>query len=834
MKPIAILVFFLLTIGSTCFGQQLFSGTVLDENAEPLPFAKLYVKNDADLRTICDENGYFEMRLMPGEYAIIVMFTGYDEREIYLGMEDEPINKNIQLFPTVVQDISLVEVSTKKTNPGRDIILEVVKRRDTINPWNHPHKVQVYTRATEKITRKNKDDKKSKKKEEEAISDDQSLTGDQDVFAAEQKAKRELDRNMNLVEVQLERNFAPKDQVKEFRQAYEERGRTRLLYYTTTVKSNFNFFENLMRWDDLHQTPVISPISGPGILSYKYRLVDQYEENGQKIHKIKIIPRGSSTSTLSGFIWVFDSTFMVQKLELTLEKGNLLVYDYFTISQEYRCQGDSLNVLVKQKLDYGVEYKDQSSACITVSEFKDYNFQPNFGPKYFNNELSVTEKEAYERDTSFWSALRTVELTQEERDYILYRDSIREAHSKKEYLDSIDSIFNQVTVMKVLWFGVDHRNRANKTQWSISSLAAFARPLYIAGPRLAPGFDYFKKWENEQWVSTYAEVTYGLLNHDIKGNIWSSWRYDPFHFGNINFKFGHDFDVIRSFDAITQIFKRSNFIETTEMRISHFRELFNGLYFDTEFEFSERRNVTKYDFVTVLDEAVENEPPTEFEPYQALLMDLTLSYRPGQKYMREPNRKVLLGSRWPVFYAFYQRGIPGPFGSDIDHEYGLIGMRQTFKIGTLGTSKYHIKTGKFLSHKRLYDADFQYHRRSDPFWFSNPLYSFQDLDKALVSKKAFFEGHFVHHDNGAIINKIPFMKKTGIGLVGGCGAVYVTELDWLHYEAFTGLERNFNFSKRKLRVGIYGVASDGNNISPRTTWKISFAVMDRRTMKWNF
>ena len=96
------------------------------------------------------------------------------------------------------------------------------------------------------------------------------------------------------------------------------------------------------------------------------------------------------------------------------------------------------------------------------------------------------------------------------------------------------------------------------------------------------------------------------------------------------------------------------------------------------------------------------------------------------------------------------------------------------------------------------------------------------------------EAHFVHHDNGALVNKIPFMKKTGIGLVVGTGALYVAEFNWLHYEAFAGIERSFKFSKRRLRIGIYGVASDGNNIAPKTTWKISFAVLDDRNMKWNF
>ena len=180
---------------------------------------------------------------------------------------------------------------------------------------------------------------------------------------------------MNLIEVQFTRNYASQNKVKEVRNAYEVRGVTQNLYYTTTVKSNFNFFQNLLHLNDLHQTPVSSPISGPGILSYRYKLVEQYEENGQKIHKIKIIPRNSSTSTLEGFIWVIDSIWLVQKLELTMSKGNLLVYDYFKIQQEYANQGDSLCVLNKQILTYGVKYKEQTSICSTVANFSFYIFQ---------------------------------------------------------------------------------------------------------------------------------------------------------------------------------------------------------------------------------------------------------------------------------------------------------------------------------------------------------------------------------------------------------------------------------------------------------------------------
>ncbi len=842
IKSYCILIFFISAFSPFYFGQNLLNGTVSDERNVPIPFSKVYVKNSADLRTVTDVNGYFEMRLFTGEYFLVITANGYEDREMYISISDINVTRDIQLFPLKYTEIDEFELTAKKGNPGRDIMLKVVHKRDSINPWNYAHSCEGYIKASEKINYKAKSlkelnkekkrfDKKALKKEVDTVSVDDV---DEDPFELEKKFQADLTRSMNLVEVQFTRNYSPPNKVKEIRNAYEIRGASNNLYYTTTVKSNFNFFENLLHLDDLHQTPVSSPISTPGILSYKYKLVEQFEENGQKISKIKITPRNTATSTLEGFIWIIDTLWMVQKLELTMSKGNLLVYDYFKIEQEFSNQGDSLCVLTNQILTYGVKYKEQTSNCSTIATFSNYNFNPNFISKSFNKELSITEKEAYDKDTSFWNKTRAVALSLDEQKYIVAKDSIRDYQNRAEYLDSIDKIFNKITPLKVLWFGIDHRNRSIKTQWTFSSVAALIRPIYIAGPRIAPSFNFFKKWEDQRSLDSYSEMSIGFLNKDIKGRTHWRYLYDPFHFGSISASFVHDFNAIRSYDAISQIYKRSNFIEATQLQVSSNYELFNGFYINPELGFSERRNLDKYDFITTFDSTLINNEPTVFQSYQALIGSLTLSYVPGQKYMREPNRKVLLGSKWPTFYVSYERGIPKLFGSDVDHEYGLIGIMQTFKIGTLGTSNYHIKAGEFLSSKSLKDADFKYNRRSDPFWFSNPLYSFQGLSVSLPSKQFFIEGHLVHHDNGAILNKIPFMKKTGIGLVIGCGALYVKEFNWQHFEVFTGLERNFKFSKRKLRVGIYGVLSDGNHINPTTTWKISFAVLDTRNMKWNF
>jgi len=814
------LVFIFLLLFNPLNAQKLLSGFITNELNLPLAGAEIFVKNAAELRTIADQNGYYEMFLNPGEYYLVFSADGYQDRESYLGMRDADTKKDIQLFPMKLSEVQDVKVSAKKYNVGRDKIMKVVAHREQLNQWSYPHEVDVYIKATEQR------DKTQKAKEPNERTD-------KDPTEEGPKIPEWINK-LQLVEVELHRAYAPPNDVKETRNAYKALGDVSQLYYTTTVKSNFNFFENLLHLDDLHQTPVSSPISAPGIVAYKYKLEEKYEENGQMISKIKITPRNTATSTLEGYIWVIDSLWLVQKLDLTMNKGNLLIYDYFRIEQDFQIQGDTLCVLQKQVLTYGVKYKNEVSQCKTEAVFSNYNFDPNFAKKYFNSEVAVTSQEAYERDSSYWVQKRAIALTDEEIKFIRAKDSITEYLNRKEYLDSIDAVFNKVTVLKVLWYGVDHRNRELKQQWTIGSLASTIQPIGIGGPRVAPSFDYFKKWKDERTLDSYTRITYGFLNRDLKGDTWWKYRFDPFHFGFLRLALTHDFDVIRGFDAITQIYKRDNFFESTKLNINLEYELFNGFYAYANSQYTKRRSIEGYEFLDGIDEALPNNDPLAFEPYNAFILNFGAYYTPKQRYMREPYRKVVLGSAYPTFSIHYERGLPNILNSAVDHAYLQMEITQNFKIGTLGTSSYRASVGKFLSARAVYEPDYKFQRRSDPIWFSNPLYSFQGFDTMLRTIDYVFQVHYVHHDNGAILNKLPYFKKTRVGLVVGGGAMYIKEHNWQHYELLAGLERNFKVSRRRLRIGVYGVVSDGNQIAPTTAWKISFAMLDDRSMKWNF
>ncbi len=99
----------------------------------------------------------------------------------------------------------------------------------------------------------------------------------------------------------------------------------------------------------------------------------------------------------------------------------------------------------------------------------------------------------------------------------------------------------------------------------------------------------------------------------------------------------------------------------------------------------------------------------------------------------------------------------------------------------------------------------------------------------------YIELHYVHHFNGAIMNFIPLVKQLRIRTVGGAGALRVQETNFQMAEIYLGLERVFKLGKRRrLRIGIYGVAADSNFASPTATYKVSFDIIDTWKRDWSF
>ncbi|MBK7128227.1 MAG: carboxypeptidase-like regulatory domain-containing protein [Crocinitomicaceae bacterium] len=839
MKLLRTFLFGFLFLAMNAYGQSI-EGTVKDADGNPVPYVKVYAINFTNVGAVTNENGEFFFGCDFGNYDLLFKCVGFEDFKVNVTVATQtPTQVHVVMLQKDNQ-LDEVNVSEKKKNLGWEIVQHVIDNKKNFADQYEGYTCSVYIKGVETF------DVKEKKPKEEEEDDGQP----KDLFEEQKdEIKNQIEgekSRLNMVEIGLTMHVQMPNKIKEIRNAYQTIGKPDQVYFQSTVNGEFNFYKGLIRKDDLHTSPIVSPLHPSGILSYKYKLVDIITEGNDTIYKIEIGARDYGTSTMEGHLYIKKHEWVLTKIDVKLHKGNLKIYDNFRIIQEYE-QIDSIWVVSKQIFEYDTKYGKETVHGTTTVVYTDYIFNPDFPEKFFNNELGSTVEGAYERDSTFWEDVRPIPLTEEELRKKFVQDSLTAIYTRKEYLDSVDAVFNKITFLKVLYFGVTHRNRDKKTQWYLSSLADFWEPIGVGGMRIGPGFDYFKKWENQQWMDLGGDITIGFNNWDPRGRFRFSHMFNPKKFSSYMVWGSRDVDMVNSYTAYMQSIKRSNFYLNQQGGAYARTELVNGLFLSGGFRFEHRSSLDSLKFSHLFDDQLENDLPISFDPYNAVRSSVTLSYTPFQKYISEPYRKVILGSRWPTITLYWEKGWNGLLKSVVDFDYISLSIDQEIQIGTLGESYYVLRGGSFINQDSVFYFDRKFFRESDDGFFrfllSNPLYSFQNLDSSYETENWYAEFHYIHHFNGALINKIPFMKKTGIKELVGGGFIFLPEHDnYFYTELYFGLERTFKIARQRLRIGGYVIFSVANNAfalpdesKPKNMqFKISFDVMDERDLKFNF
>ncbi|WP_315824696.1 DUF5686 family protein [Paraflavitalea speifideaquila] len=249
----------------------------------------------------------------------------------------------------------------------------------------------------------------------------------------------------------------------------------------------------------------------------------------------------------------------------------------------------------------------------------------------------------------------------------------------------------------------------------------------------------------------------------MNGSINASHLYNPFNRGFVRVAVGREFQAIFAGDAWINQLKRSNVFLDHPVSVGHGLELVNGLFLYSDIDFAYRRSVSDYKTNPQLDSlfgnVLKDNQAIAFASYNALYGKVKLAYTPGQRYIREPRQKIILGSAWPTFYGLWRKGIKGPFNSKVDFDYLEFGLEQQVKLGITGISSYTLLSGSFLNRKDLRLVDYKFQRRGDPLLFSNPHEAFQSLDSTFPVFNRFYQAHYLHEFNGFLLNKVPLLKS---------------------------------------------------------------------------
>ena len=799
--------------------QQLLHGKIINSKQEPLAFASIEVK-EIKLGTVTKEDGTWSLDIEEGKYDLVITLVGYRPQVITVVVNKQGTEQNVIMELAASSDLS--EVIVRGRDRAEEYIRNVIRNKDAVENAAGPYSCQVYIKALQE------DSMPVKKKK----------TKDSDSLIKVKQANALLNQ-MAMAEIVIKLDHGSRN-IKEERTGVTKRGNTENLFFLSVTEGDFSFYNNLVNVPSISQTAFLSPISYSGLLAYRFKTLRVETVNGRKVYVISVKPRQLSNTTLEGEITIADSSWVILHTKLRFPKYHLAEYDFFEVEQQYSFINNTAWMMTRQEFIYNAASGKRKASGHTVVAYKNYELNKQFEKKYFGVELSSASKQAYKRDSLFWQTSRTEPLTEKEVRFINYKDSIYRATHTEAYLDSVDRATNKITWQNVLYKGQNFTRHEKKRTWHLASLLELYQPLQFGGARIEPSFSYFKTYESRKNLDIYADISYGIRNKDVNGEIELKRMYNPFNRGSYSVHLVKDFEYIFSGDAWINMLKRSNIYLKQSVGLGHSLELLNGLFLYSDVDMAFRRSVSDYKTNDRVDslfgDILDNNQALAFRSYNAFYGTLTLEYTPRQRYIREPKEKIILGSAWPTFYTTWKKGIPGVFNSAVNFDYLEFGVKQSFKLGLLGNSSYTLKTGSYLNQKDLRLVDYKYQRRGDPILFSNPNEAFQSLDSTFPVFKRFYEGHYLHEFNGALINKIPFIKKLGLREIAGAGILFAPERNNLRYaEVFGGVERVFKYPFNQLgkfKVGVYVVGSTANQFRNPVQFKIGITTWDRRKGKW--
>jgi hypothetical protein len=445
-------------------------------------------------------------------------------------------------------------------------------------------------------------------------------------------------------------------------------------------------------------------------------------------------------------------------------------------------------------------------------------------------EVMLVEKGVNERDTTYWAQLRPVPLTEEEKVDYHKKDSSEVLRKSRPYQDSLDRKRNEFSAGALLLTGYTYRNTFAKRSFAVAPI--FNEVLYntVEGYVLNAQATYRQATDDRRFLSLTPALRYGFSNEQLQPSLTLNWQLDPQKLRQIGLVAGR---TIENFDRNSQLTPFINSVYSLlanrnyaklyrrdGAELSYLWEPVNGLNVRGAASYFER--VALYNTATYLwhdvpgraftpNQPVADEAPpsaTAFGRSKAAVLSLSLSYKPGQRYITRPDGKYNMGSKWPTFNVQGRLAVPHLLGADVRYLLLQGSVRHTRQFGLLGTSSVQAVVGGFVGKQEgMTFADYRHFSGNRTLLASN-FSEFQLLDYYQYSTRAsYFEGHFDHHFNGFFFNRLPLLRSLKWQEVVSLNYLHTAQIG--HYlELGAGIEHIFKI----VRVDFYTGLQSGERV----------------------
>ena len=828
-----------------CFSNHI-NGVISDKHGEPLPFASIYIKNTT-YGVSSNAFGEYFIELKPGNYTIVYSYIGFKSDEKLIILQDIPQKINIILYEND-QNLIEYEVVSNTKNKALEIIDKVKKVK------NDYVRKSYSSKEYSKNTIEKRQFKLQRKDTIEVWQLDTSKTinlkNDVLKFVESYGDFYSIEPNKKNWSFKAYQDFADTKQEQDFViiQSFEDFGNYNITpeyevedkyeFLITLSDIEFDLFKNNIPIQ-IANKPIVSPLSPGSRTYYKYDYLGFFpQKDSTKIHKIQITPRFKNELLLEGVLFIEDSTFLIKSVELELSGPIQSEFNIenFHIIQNYQ-QFESQNVIDRKIIDYTIKeeiFKIIGNAVVINSNFNLSEKKPDYFKK---NQVKFFSDSANLISNEQWDGFRAIDLKKNEVDYIQYTDSLRDYYQSEQYALEQDSNYNKISLAKLLWQGIGHKNRYKGYSFYIWPVVSQFNFFGIGGYRHNLGFNYNKNISDKFKISTENNIDYGIVNKDFKGSTKISIITNNEKYKQLTIGIGDDYKPINRFPSISTAFSRSNYVRKQHIQTAYRTELLNGLYGEMKLEYCLQTPIDNLDLESDIfnsTDSILELTPLGFEPYRKFESRIQLTWLPFQKFYYKKNKKVVLGTKFPTVNFIYRKGVPKIFQSEVNFDYLELGVNDEFTIPHLGKSKWNIQMGAFVNKKNLRVIEWKYFRGSDRGFFSNPLSSFQLLGTTLFSESSYLRGNYVHSFDGNIFNKLPLIGKLGLQLSGGIATLIIPDQDFAHLESFIGISRQFRVFGGLVKFGVFLSSSINSTNKSKFELKVGANGYNSFNNQWDY
>ena len=565
------------------YGQGV-RGKVTTQAGEALPYTNVLVQGTS-LGTLSNAEGEYQLSLSAGTYTLVFQYLSFKTVTRTVTIQSDWITLPIKLEEQPLT-LGQADVGKGKEDPAYTVMRRAIAKARFHQLQVIGYTARAYTRSTALPTKIPLLLERSLKKE------------------GVQEGKAFL--NESVAEISYARPATYKQRVISTRNSLDNSIPTPNQYVLASFYS-----------PEIAAT--ISPLSPKAFSAYKFEYEGFFEDRGEIVNKIKVIPRAYGEGVFKGSIFILEDRWSIHSLDLQTVSSGLQVSVkqvcspiqniWMPVNQQFKIKGgylgfagefgyvvslkyDQLRIdpALKEDITLSDHKKEPEKATATSRKQKLDQLiteQKDFSTKNFRKLVKEFEKEqkkerkaegddlrvvrndsitidslANRRDTTYWQTLRPIPLTPTEVKSYQWQDSIKIVKMERQAKDSIRTDSTRFRPLHLL-LGHTYKLSAQQ-QLQYSSPLMSLQYNTVEGFVMDASLRYTRRWEADCRWSVQPLLRYAAGRRDFLGTLQTEYRTRRWNTrleaGNYRYQLNPQEPISPSLNTFTTLYFKQNFV----------------------------------------------------------------------------------------------------------------------------------------------------------------------------------------------------------------------------------------------------------------------------------